>query len=228
MACRTFIRPGSLSFVSIRASSASQSAGLTGIARSRYFVHAVELPSHQDLGQPEVAGPVAPYPQQPAEVERLLAGERRQLDDAGDQVGRGRRRDGRGAAADRVADDHGRTAEVAHHGDQVAGDVGAAVAVPAEAGVAAAADVDVGDAVAGRDQGRGEETVGVPAVADAVREDDEGTRRRSGRRRCVPAPMVRCSVMGGASRGYGAICDAVRGRPSSIPAGRHQRDAGSW
>ena len=40
-------------------------------------------------------------------------------------------------------------AEVAHDGDEVAGDVGAAVAVPAEAGVAAAADVDVGDPVTG-------------------------------------------------------------------------------
>jgi len=64
---------------------------------------------------------------------------------------------------------------VAHDGDQVSCDVGAAVAVPAEAGVAASADVDVGDPVAGGGQGRGEEAVGVPAVADAVREDHERT-----------------------------------------------------
>src|SRR6185312_2497991 len=64
-------------------------------------------------------------------------------------------------------------AEVAHDGDEVAGDVGAAVAVPAQTGVAAAADVDVGDPVPGGGQGWSEETVGVPAVADTVRQDHE-------------------------------------------------------
>ena len=45
MACRAFIRPGSLIFASIRPSSASQSEGLTGIARSRYFFQLARLPN---------------------------------------------------------------------------------------------------------------------------------------------------------------------------------------
>ena len=155
----------------------------SGIARSRYFVQLDRLPSQHRPQQAQGTGAVALDPQQGAERDRLLAGERRQLDEAGDQVGRGGGGDGRGAAADRLADDHGRATEVADEGDQVAGDVGAAVAVPAEARVTAAPDVDVGDPVAGGDQRRGDEAVGVPAVADAVGEDDQRVPRRSGRRR---------------------------------------------
>ena len=44
MACRAFIRPGSLSLASIRASSAVQSAALTGYARARYFFQFGTLP----------------------------------------------------------------------------------------------------------------------------------------------------------------------------------------
>ena len=59
-------------------------------------------------------------------------------------------------------------------GDEVAGDVRTAVAVPAEVGVAAAAEVDARHPVAGGDEARDDEAVGVPAVADAVGEHDEG------------------------------------------------------
>ena len=67
-----------------------------------------------------------------------------------------------------------RAAELADEGHEVAGDVRTAVALPAEVGVAAAPEVEARHPVAGGDEARDDEAVGVPAVADAVGEYDEG------------------------------------------------------
>lgn len=110
---------------------------------------------------------------QVAEADRLLAGERRRLDHRSDQRGLLRGGDGGGAAGDRVADEQGRAAQVADHGELVAGDGGAAPGRPADAGLAAAAQIDRGDPIAGRHQRRDHGTVRGAAVAHAVRENDQ-------------------------------------------------------
>jgi len=56
----------------------------------------------------------------------------------------------RGSAADRLAHDDCRAAEVPHEGDQVPCDVGTAIAGPTEARFTASSDIDIGDAVTPR------------------------------------------------------------------------------
>jgi hypothetical protein len=80
---------------------------------------------------------------------------------------------GDGAARDGVPDEHRRAAEVTHEGQQVAGDRRARVGGPSDAGFAAAAEVDRGHAVAGRDERGGDEAERLAAVAHAVSEHDE-------------------------------------------------------
>ncbi len=72
-----------------------------------------------------------------------------------------------------MPDEHGRTAQVADHREQITGDGGAAPVRPAGAGLAAAAQVDRGDAVARRHERRNHRAVRGAAVAHAVRENDQ-------------------------------------------------------
>ena len=103
-----------------------------------------------------------------------------------------------------------------HDGDQVTGDVGAAVTVPAEAGVTAAADVDVRDPVPGRDQGRGDEAVGVPAVARCRAQAPRGAPHRSRRRRWC------CRRWSGArSRCPPRVANCVNHRLMTLAASKH-------
>jgi len=120
--------------------------------------------------QQEQAPAVAPDPQQGAQVELLGPGERVDLDDRGDHVRPGRRGDGGGPARDGVPDDDRGPAQVTGQREQVAGDVAAGDRRPAHAGLAVSAQVRGGHPVAGLGQHRGQEPVGLPAVADAVRQ----------------------------------------------------------
>jgi hypothetical protein len=69
-----------------------------------------------------------------------------------------------------VPDDDRGPAQMADQRSQVARDVGTGDRRPAQAGLAVPAQVRVGHPVAGLGQHRGQEPVGLPAVADAVRE----------------------------------------------------------
>ena len=97
----------------------------------------------------------------------------RELDDAGDQLG--------GVAAAIVTAPPAMEWPTSTAGPprcrtratQVAGDSGAGVGGPADAGLAAAAQVERGDPVPGADRAGSQEAVGLAAVAHAVGEHDQ-------------------------------------------------------